>query len=284
MLRGIAWLLILLMLAAVVAYFLGRVRFRHQVMREIEQLAATAPAQPAATVTGADLAGLPAPLQRYFRFTGVVGKPRPRLVHLTHAGVIRTKPDASWMPVHGEEYFSVNPPGFIWYAQMQTGPLNLISVRDHYVNGEGNVLVKLAGLFTVGDSGPNREINQSALLRYAGEAVWFPAALLMRDAIAWEPIDDASVRMIVHDHDAQATAILTFNERGELTQLFSNDRYRDATPEPWTVYCRHYRELAGVQIPTEVEVVWNQPAGDFSYAIFQVTALEFDPPHWNQTR
>mgnify|MGYP001122948052 CR=1 FL=1 len=60
--------------------------------------------------------------------------------------------------------------------------------------------------------------------------------------------------------------------------MFDIDRYRDTSLEKWSGYYRHYEEIEGVTIPTEAEVVWHLDTGDFSYARFRVTEIEFNKP------
>ena len=71
--------------------------------------------------------------------------------------------------------------------------------------------------------------------------------------------------------------VVDFNDTGEITR-FTADRYMDTTLEKWTGYCRDYRDMNGVRVPTEIEAVWNLDSGDFSYARFRVTKLEFNDP------
>ena len=47
---------------------------------------------------------------------------------------------------------------------------------------------------------------------------------------------------------------------------------------PWVGLCNDYRDFGGVRIPAEIEVHWQLEQGDFSYARFRVTALEFNVP------
>jgi hypothetical protein len=55
------------------------------------------------TVSEADLAGLPAPVARYVRRCGVVGRPRVTGFHARISGRIRSGPDQPWMPFAGEQ-------------------------------------------------------------------------------------------------------------------------------------------------------------------------------------
>src|SRR5918995_216830 len=66
--------------------------------------------EPAEPVTDADLAHLPAPVQRYLRGAGVVGLPRVRNFHVRMHGRIRNGRDARWMPLSAEQYNVVDQP------------------------------------------------------------------------------------------------------------------------------------------------------------------------------
>jgi hypothetical protein len=72
------------------------------------------------------------------------------------------------MPLTAEQYYTVNPPGFIWIAAVRTAGLPVVRVRDAYRNGRGAMLVKAGSLLTLADAtGP--EMDQGAMMRYLNE-------------------------------------------------------------------------------------------------------------------
>jgi len=59
------------------------------------------------------------------------------------------------------------------------------------------------------------------------------------------------------------------------------DRYRDvgdgtAVVTPWIGRYSDYRDFDGLLVPSFVGVMWLLPDGEFSYARFRVTALEYN--------
>jgi hypothetical protein len=91
----------------------GPVSLRAAYERDVERLL---PASPAADVlTDADLAHLPAPVQRYLRTSGVIGQPRVRNFRVRLHGRIRSGPDARWMRFTAEQHNFVDAPR---YCQM----------------------------------------------------------------------------------------------------------------------------------------------------------------------
>jgi hypothetical protein len=64
-------------------------------------------------VTEERLTGLPEPAQRYLRYAGVVGRPMVDTV-LRQACRMRLAPDRISLPLVAEQWYRVEPPGFIW--------------------------------------------------------------------------------------------------------------------------------------------------------------------------
>ncbi len=212
---------------------------------------------------------LPTPVQRYFRYSLAENQPYIDSVRLKHGGLFRLK--ENWMPITGEEYFTTQNPGFVWY-----GNVRLFSAKDSYYEGKGNLKVKLLSLIKIVDV-EGKEVDQGELLRWLGEAVWYPTVLLPSENLKWVPIDDNSAKAILTDRNISVEGIFYFNEKGQMIQ-FKTKRYMDKSLENWTGYYRDYKEVGGMNIPFEVEVVWNLGSGDFSYAKFNITKIEYNNP------
>ena len=48
--------------------------------------------------------------------------------------------------------------------------------------------------------------------------------------------------------------------------------------ETWVIKVSDYKEQNKVNIPTSFEVLWRLEKGDFSYAKFDITEIEYDIP------
>ena len=218
--RVVFWLLFAV--AAVWALIAAATRrFQHRIDGEARALLAAA-GGPAAVVEAQELEKLPPPVRRWLAVSGTVGRPRATTVRLKQRGEMRTGPDKPWMPVAAEQYFSVDPPGFVWSVNARMMGVLPIAGRDRYADGHGHMLIKLASLLTVAD-GVGAEIDQGAVLRYLGEIVWFPSAALS-DTISWEAIDERSARATMRHAGVTASAVFAFDERGRFASLTA-DRY-----------------------------------------------------------
>ena len=229
-------------------------------------------------ITEADLAGLPEPLQRYLTQTGVIGRPRVSTVRLKQEGFFRTKPDQKWMPMRAVEYYSVDPPAFLWHGKIKMLPFLSIQARDQFDAGKGQMLIK-ALAFTLGDTrGP--ELDQGALVRYFNEMMWFPTAFLS-GAIQWEAIDANSARGTIRIGETSASAVLHFTETGQFAN-FVADRYMATggafSLETWSTPIDEHAEMNGLRLPVSGEGVWHLSAGDFSYIRLRIAELEYDKP------
>lgn len=254
-------------------------RFQGRVASETDSLLS----QPAAVSVGpeqlrARMDALPDPVRRYLEFATRGTAPAIRTAHVRHGGTFRTAPDASWFPIAGEQFITAGTPGFVWHATLRPLPVFWIEARDRLEAGRGNMLVKALSLFTLADAS-SPEIDQGASLRWLGEAAWVPYAFVS-DAIRWEPIDEHSARATLRQPGLAASAVFEFEADGRLS-FFRADRHRDvgggrSVLTPFTGRCTEYRDIGGFRVPTSVEASWRLESGDFPYARFRVTSIEYN--------
>jgi uncharacterized protein DUF6544 len=254
-------------------------RFQRRIDDEARALLSGARGARAGVVEARDLDGLPVPVRRWLEVSGTVGRARAATVRLRQRGEMRTAPGGPWMPVSAEQYFSVDPPGFVWSVNARMMRVLPIAGRDRLVGGHGDMLIKLASLVTVAD-GRGPEIDQGAMLRYLGEIVWFPSAALS-DAITWEPIDARSARATMRTGGAAVSAVFAFDERGRFSSLTA-DRYMSgrggATLQTWVIPATAWRSVRGIEMPVRGDAVWKLAGGDFDYYRWEILDVEVNQP------
>jgi hypothetical protein len=133
----IAALVLILVIAAGVAYL----SFSSRISREITNLLSQSRSGPKIIVTEEMLRNLPLPVQKYMTYTGVLGKPIPQTIRLRQAGRIRQDEKSAWMKLDAVEYYSTNPPGFIWKAFLPNRRFPVTLGRDAYLDGRGSMLI-----------------------------------------------------------------------------------------------------------------------------------------------
>jgi uncharacterized protein DUF6544 len=114
------------------------VRFERRVVREMREMEAS-PDTP--VLDRRQLIGLPDPVRRYLARAVGARQHAIRTVRLRHRGTFRPSLDGSWMPIRGQQHFTADPPGFVWWGRVRMFPGLWIDARDRSVNGAGNMLV-----------------------------------------------------------------------------------------------------------------------------------------------
>ncbi len=268
---------VLLALAVVVGF--AQARFRRDSAAEVALLWQHLEPGPAAIVQEAELEPLPAPVQRWLRQAGVVGRPRVRSVRLRQRGELRTSPQAAYMPATVEQYFAVDEPGFVW--QVQTAVLGVVPVvgRDQHLGGRGRMLITLGGLVPVVDAA-DAAIDEATLQRFLGEIAWFPSAALA-PWLSWRAIDDERAEATVRWAGLTTNAIFHVDAGGHLVRLEAL-RYlgggAEARRERWAIPMTQWRRFDGIEVPSHGDAVWQLESGDFSYYRWEIEHIDYDRP------
>lgn len=250
--------------------------YARQLNREVDQLFArsNASAEPV-VVTDARLAALPAPVQRWLRWSRVVDKPVPHTVRLQQDGQFKASAHGGWMDFDANQYYTTDPPGFVWTVSMTMMPLVTIQGRDKYIGGTGDIEMKAASLLTVAHERSGR-LDQGAMLRYLGEIIWFPAGAVS-PFIAWSSIDADHARATMTYQGTTASAIFTIDAEGRPVDV-SADRYNSEKKAnvPWSGRSQEFGELNGMRVPTAGDAAWHYATGDYVYIEWHITRIETD--------
>lgn len=228
-----------------------------------------------------ELAGLPAPVQRYFRAVLTDGQPIVTAASLEHRGSFNMSSDGQrWVPFTSTQRVLTRRPGFVWDATMPMAPGLAVRVHDAYVGGEGILHAALFGLFTVMQLRGTPEVAQGELMRYFAEAAWYPTALLPSQGVRWEPVDDRSARATLADGSLSLVLTFGFAADGSLDSVRADARGRTVGREvvmtPWEGRWSDFELREGLRVPTRGEVAWLTPQGRRPYWRGTVTALRYE--------
>lgn len=229
------------------------------------------------------LAGLPAPVARYFEFALTPGQPLIAGARFEQHGAFRRTPADDWHSFTALHAVATLPPSFVWDATIHLGRFMAAHVRDSYEAGEGATKAKLGGLVTIVDVHGTPEMATAALLRWLAEAPWYPTALLPRPGLAWTPVDASSARVTVTDGATTAWLDMRFAPSGEIVGS-SSRRHREVDGAmvltPWLGEYGAYRRIKGMMIPTEAAVSWQlRRDEEFTYWRGQVDRAEYELAH-----
>ena len=228
-------------------------------------------------VTEEMLQGLPSPVQKYLRYSGAVGKAWINTVSLKQTGRIKPSPQGKWFPIAAEEYYSINPPGFIWRARGPQKWLPIIHGRDGYQDGKGQLLIKLFSLFPVA-SAEGEELDQGAMMRYLNEMMWFPTAFL-GDNISWKAIDENSAQVTLSFKDKNVSAVMYFDDEGKLINFVAQRYFSTGNGfslETWETPISDYKNINGFNLPIKGSAVWKLSSGDYTYIDILIDEITYN--------
>jgi len=105
-------------------------------------------------------------------------------------------------------------------------------------------------------------------------------ATLIDKRIQWEKPVDLSVKAIFTNGNISISAILYFNEEGELINFVSHDRSETNGKVyhnyPWSTPVKAYTEMKGYRLPSKAELIYTRPDGDFCYGVFSLVLIEYN--------
>ncbi|MEO6069372.1 MAG: DUF6544 family protein [Chitinophagaceae bacterium] len=218
------------------------------------------------------LEALPDPVQKYFRHILKEGQPYISYTRIKHDGQFKTDLKKEWIAITGEQYATTEIPGFIW-----KGTTAMFVARDMYIADKGRLIATLFSVYNVVDA-KGEKYNEGELLRWLGESVLYPTNFLPNDNLQWFSIDATTVKLTYNYKGLSLYFIIAFNDKGEITGMETKRYMGDERLETWIIKAANYKELNNVLIPTAFDVLWRLKEGDFSYAKFNITEVEYNKP------
>ena len=232
------------------------------------------------TVDFGELAGLPVPVQRFFRSVLRERQPLITSVHLRHRGTFNMSETAErWKTFTSDQQVVIRRPGFDWDGRIQMLPGVPVHVHDAYLAGEGVLHASLLGAVTLADLRGGGEIAQGELMRFLAEAAWYPTALLPSHGVRWSALDDRSASATLVDEALSVTLRFTFLPDGPIDTVDAAARARmvggTLVHAPWHGRFWNYEEHDGIRVPMDGEVSWLLPDGPKPYWRGRTTGIGF---------
>lgn len=267
---------LIILLSTVVAY--SNYNFENKIRKDRTVLMDNSENNEGRLVTSTDIVALPLIVQKWLTNSGVVGKPFVSDVHLVQELDLKLKPaQKKWNPGVAEQYFTIQPPAFNWYISTKSNTFISVTGRDQFVNGKGEMSIKLFSLFPVVSAINHNKLDEATLQRYLSEIVWFPSAALS-PYVKWEYIDSSSAKAIMEFNGTIGSGIFHFDNNGQFKE-FVTMRYKeldDKEPTQWRVTASKTEERNGVKIPTECEVTWDFKNEQWTWLKLKIKHIKYN--------
>jgi hypothetical protein len=230
-------------------------------------------------LTENDINHLPLPVRKYIKYSGAIGKRKPKNVHIVFDAKMVSKPGAAPINATSEQYnfFGSYTRLFLMKARKMLIPFHAGHV---YCNENATFVVKVANLFNVVDV-KGDDLTTAETVTLLNDMCIFVPGNLYDKRLSWKEIDSLSCAVTIENGKYKVSAILYFNEKGELINFVSDDRsalQNDGTLKKarWSTPVKNYKEIDGRRIPTYGETIWNYPEGDFTYGTFRLKNIIYN--------
>lgn len=259
-------------IAMLVAILLGTTIALHTFDRNVKELFALSDPISGKIQLSDHHAQLPQPVRHYLAYALCERQSHVSYVRLRHHGKFRTSLHADWSAIRGEEYFTAQKPGFIW-----KGHMGMLTAVDQFVDGQGSLKIYFLRFLRIAKKS-GRRISHSELLRWLGECVWFPTALVPNSLIHWEAIDDSHAKLVLTYGNREVHYTVTFNEDCQITTL-ETKRFMDGKRlQTWIGRLSGYELKEGMMVPTTIEALWKIRGQEHPYALFELDEIEYNKP------
>ncbi|MFM9950530.1 MAG: DUF6544 family protein [Saprospiraceae bacterium] len=226
-------------------------------------------------LTEADIQGLPPLVQSYLRYSGVINKPKVHSMRIVFEGEMRDK-GKDWFPFRSEQFNFFDEPTRLFFMKGKMFGL-VVPGYHRYADATATMDIRLFGLFPiVKQSGT--VMNKTETVTLFNDMCLMAPATLIDPRIAWKTIDATSVEATFTNKGITISAILYFNEQGQLTDFVSNDRtaVSQMTAFPFSTPVSEYQNIDGMNTMKRGDAVWHYPEGEFTYGKFLLKEIEYN--------
>lgn len=252
------------------ALAIGAVRWQAKTQDLLARMQAAEAPRPIRTYDPAEIAELPAPVQKYFAFALKPGQPIVTGARVRHEGFFNMDLDADRrVRFTSHQHVVTARPGFVWDGRMAMAPGVPVRVIDAYVAGEGVLTPAVFGLFDITHMRGGGEIARGELMRFFAEAAWYPTALLPSQGVSWAAVDERTADATLTDGDIALTMRFVFAPDGPIESVRADARGYTTGERiemhPWEGRWSNYGERGGMRVPLTGEVAWLMPGGRKPY-------------------
>lgn len=226
-------------------------------------------------ITRADLQNLPLPVQRYLQYAGVIGKPKVKNIRVVMDVEMREK-GKDFFPATSVQYNFFEEPARLFFMKAKMFGVTVPGYH-HYMKGKAVMDIRLSGLFPLVKK-EGEVINKTETVTMLNDMCLMAPATLIDRRIKWGAIDSNSAKAIFTNHNITVSAILYFNEQGQLINFLSYDRTEVNTMQnlPFSTPVHGYKNINGYNLFDEGDGVWEYPDGKFVYGKFKLKTIEYN--------
>jgi hypothetical protein len=230
-------------------------------------------------ITKKDIEHLPEPVQNYLKYVGVLGTERVKNYKVTIDGSMKTDKERDWANVEVKQHSFTDEITRLFFMKLKMFGIPVVGLHS-YINENASMLIKVLGLVPVVD-GQGKEMNQGETVTVFNDMCILAPATLIDKRIEWESIDSLTAKAKFTNGDIKISATLYFNEKGQLINFVSDDRFYSPTGKTyekvrWSTPVSDYKNINGFNLATYGEAIWNFPNEDFTYIKLNIKDVRYN--------
>ncbi len=228
---------------------------------------------PPSILTEDDIKHLPALVQKYLHYTHAVGKPKIHNFKTTMSGKIRSYEAKDWTPLTSEQYNFIPSTKRLFFLDATKNMLPVAGLHS-FKDGSAFMDIRLLSMYKV-QYMEGKEMDISETVTFFNDLCCMAPAALTDERIRWMATEGNKVNATFTSNGITISAWLHFNEKGELINFVSEDRYAanqggTTSQLRWSTPLRDYKEIHGYRLASYAEAIYTYPDGDFTYATFTI--------------
>lgn len=222
-----------------------------------------------------DIQYLPALVQEYIKYIGAINKPKVKNVKVAFSAEMRSKTQ-DWFKLTAEQhnFFDKSERLFFLKAKVKGLPTRGYHL---YKEGKSSMIIKLFSIIPVVNVSGDEMFKAETVTLFNDMCFLAPATLIDK-RIKWEEVDSTSVKATFTNQKVTISAILYFNEIGQLVNFESFDRYdvNDMKQYKFSTPLKNYKLINGYNIANYGEAIWHYPEGEFVYGRYYLKDIKYN--------
>lgn len=225
-----------------------------------------------------DLSHLPHQMRNFLSYVGVVGKEKVQSYTVYMTGKFRMSVGQKFqnIVVHQTSY----QPDLtrLFYMEMSMFGAKITGLHK-FVDESAVMEVKLLDIFKVVDEkGDN--MNKAETVTVFNDMCLLAPQTLIDPTIKWKEINEYTVEASFSRREHTIKAKLYFNEKYQLVNFVSQDRYAIANGKveniQWSTPITEYHSVEGMNLPYKGSAIWNRYEGDVEYIKLVIENVEYN--------
>jgi hypothetical protein len=262
-----------ILMLIVIFFGFFHLNFKNKYKAEVTAALAQTSDIPPAILTEEDIKHVPPLVQKYLHYTQSIGKPKIHNFKVDLTGKIRSHEAKDWMPLTSEQYNFISSTTRLFFLDATKSMLPVSGLHS-FKQGSAFMDIRLLSMYKV-QYMEGKEMDISETVTFFNDLCCMAPAALIDERIKWMETEGNKVKATFTSNGITISAWLHFNEKGELVDFVSEDRYAansdgTSTQLRWSTPLRDYKEIHGYRLASYAEAIYTYPDGDFTYATFTI--------------